>query len=201
MHTLPASIAIHTTTQPINAAGTPSSTPQQMEEAAKEIEATILMIDVEGELVTPALLGIWTTKSKIEVQRGELLELIKPKHNSDAAAIYQVRGKKAITVKCRADDVTPLNGGVQCALLEAIPTPVERFSVFMTNGWLEWGASVKVGDMVYIRLMKKKMDYCSTACVLYIGTGKYPGTMFGVQITVSVLHGILGSFSYYIYNA
>ena len=146
------------------------------------------MKDLKVETVLSQLLGRWAKTSTTVVQRGELLELVR---TNDITAVYQVRGKKAITVNCEADYVTALNG-VQCALLEAIPTPVERFSVFVTNGWLEWGAAVKVGDMVYI-CVEMDLEYYSFARVHYIGRligSDQPGTMFGVEIMVSCVHVI-----------
>ena len=140
------------------------------------------MKDLKVETVISYLLGVLAKSRTTEVPRGELLELVRI---NDITAVYQVRGKKAITVHCEVGEVTALNG-VQCALLEAIATPLERFSVFVTNGWLEWGAAVKVGNTVYIRVMMDLEHYC-TARVHYIGkvTGDQPGTMFGVEITVS----------------
>ena len=52
---------------------------------------------------------------------------------------------------------------------------------------MDWGGDVKKGDEVYMRVRKDGMECCSTAIVRYIGTmtGEHPGTMFGVEITVS----------------
>ena len=88
-----------------------------------------------------------------------------------------------------ADSTAQLDD-VQLGLLEAIPTPNGRFTVFVTTGWLDWGAYIKTGDTcsVYIRVpMKDGSECCSTARVHYIGrlTEDQPGTMFGVEITVS----------------
>ena len=125
--------------------------------------------------------------SQTDLSKGELL--------IRKGDFMHVKGNEGVAFKYECDKIAPLND-VQCALLEAIPTPRGRFTVFVTSGgwhsdrvrWLDWGAAVKAGDSVYIRVpMKDGSECCSTARVHYIGrlTGDQPGTMFGVDITVS----------------
>ena len=125
--------------------------------------------------------GVYTKKAEIEISRGELLirkgDLLYPNGNESAAFKFH-------NEFCY---IAPLVD-VQYNLLKAIPTAQERISVFATPGWMNWGGDVKKGDEVYIRVIKDGMECCSTAVVHYIGTitGDNPGTMFGVEITVSL---------------
>ena len=118
-----------------------------------------------------------------DIPKGELL--------IQKGDLVYVRGKEGAAFNYATDKdlhLAPLDVE-QFALLEAIPTPKERFAVFVTDGWMDWGVAVKQGDNVYIRVpMKDNAEgCCTTAIVRYIGyPGEYiPGTMFGVEITVS----------------
>ena len=141
---------------------------------------------MQGEMASSVLFGLWPKKSQVDVPRGELLEKVKPKYNGNVAAVYQVSGNKAITVRCEASDVTLLSD-VQHALLMAIPNAMERFIILMTHGWLDWGAAVKAGDIICIRIMTTGEPCYCEARVHYVGSviGGQQETMFGVEITVS----------------
>ena len=123
----------------------------------------------------------WPMKYEIEISRGELLIL-----NGN---LLRVNGNKSATFEfhTESENIVPLFSSVQYNLLKAIPTAQERISVFVTDGWMDWGDDVKKGDEVYIRVIKDGTECCSTAVVRYIGymTGSQPGTIFGVEITVS----------------
>ena len=120
--------------------------------------------------------------SQTDLSKGELL--------IRKGDLMHVKGNEGATFKFNSDsahNIAQLDD-VQLGLLEAIPTPNGRMLVFVTPGWLDWGAAVKAGDSVYIRVpMKDGSECCTTARVHYIGhlTGDQPGTMFGVEITVS----------------
>ena len=130
------------------------------------------------ESVAWSIPGLYTKKDEIEVSRGELL--------IRKGDLLCVNGNESVAFKYESADVAPLLD-VQYSLLKAIPTAKGRISVFKTDGWMDWGGDVKKGDEVYIRVIKDGMECCSTAVVHYIGTmtGEHPGTMFGVEITVS----------------
>ena len=129
------------------------------------------------ETVAWSIPGVYTKKAEIEISRGDLLvqkqDLLYFNGNEIVAFTYHKEN----------DNIAPLVGE-QYNLLKAIPTAKERFSVFMTPGWMDWGAGVKKGDEVYICVCK---EYCSTAVVRDTGilTGDNLGTVFGVEITVS----------------
>ena len=123
---------------------------------------------------------MYIKKSEIEISKGELFI-----QNRD---LFYVNGNEYVTIECHTvgESITTLDS-VQYNLLKAIPAAMVRFSVFMTIGWMEWGAGVKKGNKVYIRMMKDGEGCCFTAVVRYIGavTGTQPGTLFGVEITMS----------------
>ena len=132
------------------------------------------------EIVPWVLLGAYTKKAEIEISKGELLirkgDLLFVNGNESAPFEFHKE----------CDNIAPLQD-VQYNLLKAIPTAKARVPVFVTDGWMDWGADVKKGDEVYIRVIKDGIECCSTAVIHYIGTmtGDHPGTMFGLEITVS----------------
>ena len=132
------------------------------------------------ETVAWSIPGVYTKKDEIEVSRGELL--------IRKGDLLCVNGNESVAFELYKEcgNVAPLFD-VQYNLLKAIPTAERRICVFKTEGWIDWGADVKKGDEVYIRVRKDGIKCCSTAVVRYIGTvtGEHPGTMFGVEITVS----------------
>ena len=124
--------------------------------------------------------GVYTKKRETEISKGDLLV-----RKGD---LLCVNGNESVAFEfhTESENVAPLFD-VQYNLLKAIPTAQERISVFVTDGWMDWGDDVKKGDEVYIRVIKDGIECCSTAVVHCIGTitGEHPGTMFGVEITVS----------------
>ena len=124
--------------------------------------------------------GVYTKKDEIEISRGELLIW--------KGDLLCVNGNESVAFELynECENVAPLYD-IQYNLLKAIPTAKGRLLVFVAVGWLDWGGDVKKGDEVYIRVIKDGIECCSTAVVRYIGTitGEHPGTMFGVEITVS----------------
>ena len=145
-------------------------------------EHYILLRDRKVETVPWVLLGAYTKKAEIEISRGELL--------LRKGDLLCVNGNESVAYKYHTElenmNIAPVIG-VQYNLLKAIPTTKLRMLVFVTDGWMDWGVDVKKGDEVYIRVIKDGKECCSTAVVHYIGTmtGEHPGTMFGVEITVS----------------
>ena len=145
-------------------------------------EDYILLKDLKMETVSWSIPHVYCKTSEADISKGTLLFR---KGNR-----IQVKGKEGAAFKHDSEQaihVAPLDVEHH-ALLVAIPNPLGRFSVFVTDGWLDWGTAVKAGDSVYIRVpMRDGSECCSTARVHYIGkvTEDQPGTMFGVEITVS----------------
>ena len=143
----------------------------------KDVREPYLLLKDRKVETFSSVLGVYSKKNEIEIPKGDLL--------IRKGDIYCVDGNESVTfTECL--DVAPLDY-VQFSILKAIPTAKVRFSLFVTEGWMEWGAGVKKGDKVYIRVKKGGDECCSTAVVHYIGagTGDQPGTLFGVEITVS----------------
>ena len=144
----------------------------------------ILLKDLNVETVSWSIPIInYSKTSQTDIPKGELL--------IRKGNLVYVKGKVGPAFKYEADKdlhLAPLEVE-QCAFLEAIPTPKARFSVYVTDGWMDWGVAVKKGDKVYISVpMKGDIEgRCSTAIVHYIGRlgEDQPGTMFGVEIIVS----------------
>ena len=144
-------------------------------------EDYILVKDLKVETVSWSIPFVNISRtSQTDIPKGELL--------IRKGGWLHVRGNQDAAFKYEIQSVAPLEL-VQRALLEAIPTPKARFSVFVTEGWMDWGVAVKTGDVVYIRISMKDdtENCCSTALVHYIGrlTEDEPGTIFGVEIKVS----------------
>ena len=125
----------------------------------------------------------YTKMSQMDIPKGQLL--------IQKGNLLHIRGNEDVSFEYDAKDpnVAPIYSAAEYGLLEATATPEETFHVFTSSVWLVWGTAVKRGDIVYVRIpMKDKAEgCCSTACVRYIGclTADQPGTMFGVEITVS----------------
>ena len=145
-------------------------------------ENYILLSNRKAETVSRSILGWYTKIVDIEISKGELLvrkgDLLHVYVNESESAAFEYHNE--------SNYIAPLFN-VQYNLLKAIPTAKDRISVFMVLGWMDWGADMKKGDKIYIRVNNGGMECCSTAVVHYIGTmtGEHPRTMFGVEITVS----------------
>ena len=145
------------------------------------LEEYLLLKDMTVETVSWSIPLVNISKtSQTGIQKGELLI-----HKD--GWLY-LKGNDDARFQFEADKVAPLDREL-CSLLEANPSPKARMAVFMTAGWLDWGVAVKKGDKVYIRVpMKDNAEgCCSTAIVHCVGrlSEDQPGTMFGVEITVS----------------
>ena len=131
-------------------------------------ENYILLSNRKAETVSRSILGVYTKIVDIEISKGELLvrkgDLLHVYVNESESAAFEYHNES-----------------------NYIATAKDRISVFMVLGWMDWGADMKKGDKIYIRVNNGGMECCSTVVVHYIGTmtGEHPGTMFGVEITVS----------------
>ena len=132
---------------------------------------------------TTASWSVFSKKAETEISKGDLLvrkgDWLCVNGNENVAFEFHTESE---------ENIAPLFEA-QYNLLKAIPIAKLRISVFVTDGWMDWGGDVKKGDVVYIRVVKDGTECCSTAVVRYIGTltGDHPGIMFGVEITVSCI--------------
>lgn len=149
------------------------------------------MKDTPGEKATGTfkkMVGISNTK---RVLRGELLKPIPPSEiqtRSDGSQHnFSLKRDPNITLQAVADDISPLNME-DYYLLRAIDSPFDRFRVFSHPHLLEWGARLKTGDQIFVRLPSPNPSSSnwSLAIIRYKGVVKnLPGTNFGVEIMVS----------------
>jgi hypothetical protein len=153
-------------------------------------EHYLLMRDTPGKK-TPGtfkkIVGITNTKL---VLRGELLIPIpREKELCDRPDVpnYIVERDPTTTLFAVENDISPLNID-DYFLLKAIDTPSDRFRVFSDPHWLEWGANLKVGNLVYVRLPSPNTlaPTWSKAIIRYKGPVKTLfGMNFGVEIMIS----------------
>ena len=122
-------------------------------------------------------------------RRGALVELrIDGRHYLHTHKLDFVAPPTRIT----DSDLAPLDKK-QCAILEAIVSATDCYTVYSTPGLLEWGVGLKVGDTVLAQLPNRSGrgssggDQYTTAIIRWIGVDAVDGHLFGVEITVSSL--------------
>ena len=128
------------------------------------------------------------------ILRGELVISCKkeggghvPVQIGTEGAFYQVYNDPAVTVRCDDVDIVPLSED-EFQLLAAIKSREERYHTFI--GHLDWGASLKIGDHVSVKLPCTVLSSTDRAVceIRYVGElPSEPGFQFGVKIEV-VLH-------------
>jgi len=98
---------------------------------------------------------------------------------------------KSVSLFCKDDgnDIAPL-GDYEFYLLEGIKSRSVRYDVFISFDELEWGSTLKRGDMVYVGLpaLTSAPTPYAAAVIRYVGgLEKEPGMQFGVEITVRLI--------------
>jgi hypothetical protein len=153
-------------------------------------EHYLLMKDTPGEKTPGTFKKIVGITIQKRVLRGELLSPIPREKEARPDVVqpnYSVEREPAITLFAVEDDISPLNID-DYYLLKAIESPSDRFQVFSDPQWLEWGANLKVGDMVYVCLPRHSTSVptWSKVIIRYKGPVKTLfGMNFGVEIMVS----------------
>ncbi len=168
------------------------------------MDHALLLEDEEGEgrsLIPRVLMFSWRPPT-FEVLRGELLvpipgDEIVPRsgrYYGYEPNNYRVKKDPSISLYCSEQVVAPLNQ-YESLLLEAVPTPSARFSLFLSDNMWDWGQRLKVGDDVFVlvsgqvpsptQLMPRAA--AKVRCVGGLGTGDDvpKGVFFGVEIMVS----------------
>ena len=159
-------------------------------------EHYLLMRDTPGEMTPGTLKKIVGIINPKRVLRGELLRSIpigeaQPR-SDEVQPNYCVEKNPAITLFAVEDNISPLNID-DYYLLKAIESPSDRFQVFSDPQWLEWGASLRIGSLVYVHLPSpnESVPTWSRAIIRYRGPVKtLPGMNFGVEIMVSMLYNV-----------
>ena len=164
------------------------------------MEGFILLIDVTGEergglLSTAAnVLAEGKTTRQRYIARGELLFPIHentPQKDGKPPPNYRLAGDRNVTLYADEQAVCPLSPE-EIDVLEGIKLPYERYKVFTAEGWLEWGASLRVGSAVFVIVEGIGEAPVTTEVVIrYIGRiADVPGIKFGVEIMVMVGNAI-----------
>ena len=153
-------------------------------------EHYLLMRDTPGEKAPGTFKKMVGMTNQKRVLRGELLRPI-PREKEPRSNIvqpnYSVEKDPAITLFAVDDNISPLNID-DYHLLKAIESPFDRWKVFSDPHWLEWGASLKLGSLVYVRLPSPNASEPTWSHVIirYKGPVKnHFGMNFGVEIMVN----------------
>lgn len=128
------------------------------------------------------------------VLKGELLEQIPgdalvPRsegQNIQKPCNYCLVKDPSVAVYCSDYDIAPLSDK-EFLILEAIPSQLTRYEVFLSGHKLEWGCGLKRGDTVYVSIPGPTViaNPRAAAVIRYVGgLPPDPGLMFGIEITV-----------------
>ena len=158
--------------------------------AGVQNSAALLLKDSLGDKGGTLLTGF--RKKRENILRGSLLVSIPPKDAPSAtdgkpAYNYRVVGDD-IMMYCLEYDVAPITD-YEFNLLSGIKSPGARFDAFV-NDIMDWGSTVKVGDIVYVSLPSQQVIQATKRCraaVRWIGLlpGE-EGTKFGIELLVSL---------------
>ena len=155
------------------------------------MEGFMLLQDLPGEEKGNIITNLFSSKDCL-VKRGELLFPIrditpqkcgdKPPHN------YRLAGDRNVTLYADEQAVSPLTPK-EFDMLEGIKLPHDRYKVLTTEGWLEWGASLKLGSAAFVALEGIGGGPVTTELVVrFVGRiGDEPGVKFGVEIMVGLV--------------
>ena len=172
------------------------------------MDRLILLKDRVGEKSESVLGGIVRRvvgrPSTTNVLKGELLEqipgdaLVPRSEGQNVLKPYNYRLLKdpAVAIYCSEYDVAPLSDK-EFLLLEAIQSLSARYEVFIVGNKLEWGCGLKPGDTVYVSIPGPTVtpNQRAAATIRYVGgLPPEPGSMFGIEITVSYAGTLLKLF-------
>ena len=164
---------------------------------SQNMEGFILLKDVTGEergglfyTATNFFAEGKTTKQR-NIARGELLCPIHdntPQKGGKPPPNYRLAGDRNVTLFAEEQAVSPLTPK-EFDILEGIKLPYDRYRVFTTEGWLEWGVSLRVGSTASVAIEGIGGAPVTTeVAVCYIGRIFYePGVKFGVEIKVRLV--------------
>ena len=151
----------------------------------------ILLYDRVGENIERNVLypGFATRRVPIQVLKGEILVALPEEnqpHDSHKVALTGVE-RKSVRLECPTSDFARVSHE-EAVLLLGISTALERLNIYREQSRLEAGKKIQVGTEVYVRVRGLPRDV--PGIVRYKGTIPIisaSGTMFGVELTVSVL--------------
>ena len=155
-------------------------------------ERYILVQDRVGIVQERSILSLGAMKSTpIQVLKGELLEALpetEQPYDSTRIALAGI-DRKNLRLDCRTGDITRLTVEDNNLLL-AISSAGSRYQTFINRKRLDFGRKIVPGKNVFVEVkgVSKKLH----GVVRYIGEIKlHHGTMFGVELIVSIIFLIL----------
>ena len=158
--------------------------------AGSDRVAYFLMRDVEAVKLSSGLKKYVEKFSTVTVLRGELLIQIPENERQQCGdgplLNFRLFKDPNILLYSGEENVSPL-GEDDFKLLEAIASTYDRYAVFSSLNKLSWGANLRRGSRVYVKMHIPPNNHISAeAIVRYRGDVEgLPGRNFGVEITVS----------------
>ena len=140
----------------------------------------ILLADAVAKKKTTLFFRLQGKATRTRVEKGELVLCVPD--NDYKYALYYLETDQAVML-CTEDgiDVSVLTDS-EAMLLKAIASPITRYEVY-TSGKCTWGQGLHLDDAVSVFI--PLLGVLASAVIRYIGKIEgYPGTMFGVEITV-----------------
>ena len=148
----------------------------------------ILSQDRVGEILERNMLstlGLASKPTPTQVLKGELLEALpETEQPGDSTRIALGGIDRKLRLECRTEDVTQLTRE-DADLLLAIDSVTLRYQIYIDRGRMDFGKRLELGSpvMVFVRGCSKNLP----GVVWYKGDlPNIPGTMFGVQLHVSI---------------
>ena len=152
----------------------------------------ILVQDRVGYMIERRLLSFGAMKSTpTQLLKGELLEALPQTEQPNDSTRIALAGidRKEIRLECRTEDVIRLTVE-DSNLLLAISSEGLRYQTFIDRRRLDFGRQISHGSRVFVEVRGVSKKLHGTVC--YIGELPYRhGTMFGVELVVSMFYVIL----------
>ena len=141
----------------------------------------LLLADAVAKKKTTLFLGFAPGKAtRTKVEKGELV--VHVPDNDHQYTLYYLENDQAVML-CNEDGIeVAFLTDREAMLLKAIASPLIRHEVY-TSRKCTWGQGLHLHDAV--RVFIPLLSVLASAVIRYIGRLEgYPGTMFGVEITV-----------------
>ena len=151
----------------------------------------ILLQDRVGEILERNMLstlGLASKSTPTQVLKGELLEALpETEQPGDSTRIALGGIDRKLRLECRTEDVTRLTRE-DADLLLAIGSVTLRYQIYIDRGRLDFGKRLELGRQVLVSVLTEKgISKNFPGVIWYKGDlPSIPGTMFGVQLHVSL---------------
>ena len=152
----------------------------------------ILLQDRVGEILERNMLtlGLASKSTPTQVLKGELLEaLLETEQPGDSTRIALGGIDRKLRLECCTEDVTRLTRE-DADLLLAIGSVTLRYQIYIDKGRLDFGKRLEFGSQVLVSVLTERgISKNFPGVVRYKGDlPSIPGTMFGIQLHVSLGH-------------